>query len=703
MRPVRHSLRAAPAIAAALVLALPHPGAAQQHQHPQPAQPAPQQQGGHDEHAGHAQPAAARTPPGMSQPLARVEAADSARVTVLRADFAARGPDGASRTMERQEVELRIRLTDPATGLPATGLRPTAWVDVRRETGQTPLEQCRQKVATFNEASLHVKHGQISIATPVEDLNGHYLMAMARSNAIAVIDPVKGFGRTKLFTAIGLPSPGADWAATLDDGRVFVTSPDSGVVSVIDTHNWRVARKIATGERPTRAAMDPAGRFVWVSDESATRPAVFVIDAQTMAVTRTLPVGAGPHTIAFSDDGALVFVTSRAAGTLSVFDGRTFAKLGDVATGQAPVAVAWSTVRKAAFVANEGDGTLAVVDPATRAVTERIPFAPGIRGIQFGPGEAHGEHGSHGGAPGGAGTPGAAAAHDRLAFVLNPRAGTLQIYDLVERKVIRTLSGAPEPDQVAFTSQFAYVRAAGTPSVAMIPLANPTSGAIGPHDYFPAGNDMPGAIAGDSLGAVLISQPGMHDAIYVANPRERMIYSYHYMEGMPVPHGGLTTYGFTPRAIRTVSRHLREVEPGTYAATVRMDRAGSYELVLRNPEPYALGCYAFTVDVDPALRTADAVRVRPEGRTMGIGRTKLRFQVMDTRAGTRLDDLQDFQVQLATTGGWQQRVTARPVAGGFYEAEFEIPEAGVYYAAYEIPSRGVGLRDGAATTFEAKP
>ncbi len=692
MRPVRHTLRAAPALAA-LVMALPAPGAAQQHQHPQPA---PQQQGGRDEHAGHAQTPAQS----VRAPLAPVAAADSARVTVLRADFAARGPEGARRAVERQEVELRIRLTDPNTGLPATGLRPTAWVDVRRETGQTPLVQCRQKVATFNEASLHVKHGQISLATPVEDLNGHYLMAMARSNAIAVIDPVKGFGRTKLFTAIALPSPGADWAATKDDGRVFVTSPDSGVVSVIDTHNWRVARKIPVGQRPTRAAIDPAGRFVWISDESPAKPGVVVIDAEAMTVTRTLAVGAGPHTIAFSDDGALAFVTSRAAGTLSVFDARTFTRLGDVATGRAPVDVAWSSVRRAAFVANEGDGTIAVVDPATRAVTERIPFAPGIRAIQFGPGEAHGGHGSHGAAPGGAA---ASAAHDRLAFVLNPRAGTLQIYDLVQKKVIRTLSGAPEPDQVAFTSQFAYVRAAGTPSVAMIPLANPTSGAIGPHDYFPAGNDMPGAIAGDSLGAVLISQPGMHDAIYVANPKERMIYSYHYMEGMPVPHGGLTTYGFTPRAIRTVSRHLREVEPGTYAATVRVDRAGQYELVLRNPEPYALGCYPFTVDVDPALRTAEAVRVQPEGRTMGVGKTKLRFRVLDTRAGTELADLEDFRVQLATTGGWQQRATARAVGGGVYEAEFEIPEAGVYYAAYEIPSRGVGLRDGSATTFEAKP
>lgn len=688
MRPVRRPRLAASALAAALVLALPLPGAAQQHPHPPTPPPVPPKQGEHD-HGGHA-PAA----PALSAPAA----ADSARVTVLRADFAARGPDASRRVREREEVELRIRLTDPATGRPATGLRPTAWVDVRRETDQPPLEQCRRKVATFHEASLHVKHGQISLATPVEDLNGHYLMAMARSSAIAVIDPVKGFGRTKLFTAIALPSPGADWAATGDDSRVFVTSPDSGVVSVIDTHSWRVVRRIDAGRRPTRAAIDPAGRFVWISDESPARPAVTVVDAGAMSVARVLPVGAGPHAMAFSDDGALAFVTARAAGTLYVFDARTLARLGEVKTGRAPVDVAWSAVRGAAFVVDEEDGSVAVVDPATRAVAERIPFAAGIRAIRFGPGGAHGGHGAHG-AAGHAAGPG----HGALAFVLNPRAGVLQIYDLEQKKVIRTLSGAPEPDQVAFTSQFAYVRAAGTPSVAMIPLANPTSGAIGPHDYFPAGNDVPGAVAGDSLGEVLISQPGMHDAIYVANPRERMIYSYHYMEGMPVPHGGLTTYGFTPRAIRTVSRHLREVEPGTYAATVRMERAGEYELVLRNPEPYALGCHPFTVDVDPALRTAEAVRVRPESRTIGVGKAKLRFRVTDTRAGTELDGLEDFRVQLSATSGWQQRVPARAVGGGVYEAEFEVPAAGIYYAAYEIPSRGVGLRDGSATTVEAKP
>jgi YVTN family beta-propeller protein len=710
--PVRFVPSAAAVTAAALALAIPAAGAAQQHNHPPAQQQPPAQQAPapnpHTGHEGHPAPAADR-PASLDQAAIQaaavgqpVRAAADSAVTILRAAFAAAGEGGRAPT-EKREVELRVRLTDPNTGRPAVGLRPTAWVDVRRDAGATPLDQCRQKVASFTESSLHVKHGQISIATPVEDLNGHYVMAMARSNAIAVIDPVKGFGRTKLFTAIALPSPGHDWAATPDDRRVFVSAPDSGVVSVIDTHSWRVERNLRAGPRPTRVAMDPAGRFLWVANASPTAWGVTVVDAEGLSIVKTLPTGAGPHAIAFSDDGALAFVTARGAGTVTIYDAKSFRELAVAATGAQPVDVAWSPVRNAAFVVNEGDGSVAVVDAATRAVTERLPFGAGVRSLRFAP-EA-GAHAMHA-APGGGGihTGHASAPRaGRLAFVLNPRAGTLQIYDVVEKKVIRTLSGAPEPDQVTFTGQFAYIRAAGTPSVAMIPLANPTSGAIGPHDYFPAGTDVPGAIAADSLGAVLISQPGMHDAIYVANPKERMIYSYHYMEGMPVPHGGLTTYTFTPRSIRTVSRAMREVEPGVYAATVRIDRAGDYDLVLRHPDPYALGCYGFTVAEDPALHAADEVRIAPEGeRVVAIGRGTVRFKLTGSRDGAPIEGLTDFRVQLAATSGWQQRSPARALGGGVYEAEFTVPEAGVYYAAFEIPSRGMTLRDGAPVSFEAK-
>jgi DNA-binding beta-propeller fold protein YncE len=684
---VHPSVRAA-SVAAAFVIALPARGAAQQHQH-QPAQP--QQPDPHAAHAGHqAAPA---------QPAAAAPARPDSGVTVLRAEFSF-GPVGAAERRaprEKEEMEVRLRLTDPVTGRPATGLNPTAWIDVRREEGATTLEQCRQKVATFTEAGLHVKHGQISIATPVEDLNGHYVLAMARQPAIAVLDPVKGFGRTKLFTAIPLPSPGEDWAATPDDRRVFVSSPDSGALSIVDTHSFRVTKTLRL-PHPTVVRIDPAGRYVWVSTQEGAAWGMAVVDALAGTVVQRLPAGAGPHALAFSDDGAYAFVANRAAGTLSVFDARSLRPIGEAEVGQQPVDVAWSAVRSAAYVVNEGDGTVAVVDPARKAVVERVTFKPGIRSLRFAPEPMNpAGHAGHDMGP---------ARGGRLAFVLNPREGVMQILDVVDRRIVRTLSGAPEPDQVAFTGSFAYVRAAGTASVALIPLANPTGGAVGPHDYFPAGSNAPGAIAGDHLGDVIISQPGMHDAIYAANPKERMIYSYHYMEGMPVPHGGLTTYSFEPRAIRTISRHVREVEPGVYAATLRMDRAGEYDLVLRNPDPYVLGCYSFTVQPDPSLNTGHSVRVEAVaegGRALKVGRNALRFRVTDTRAGAALEGLTDLRVQLASTSGWQMRADAKAVGGGVYEVEFDIPEAGVYYAAFEIPSHNLGLRDHSPISFQAQP
>ena len=592
------------------------------------------------------------------------------------------------------EVLLRVRVTDPATGRPATGLTPSAWIDVRHGAAATPAAQCEQRVGALNESSMMIKHGQISLATPVEDLNGHHLAVLAREPAIAVIDPLKGFGRTKLLTAVPLPAPGADWAATPDDRLLFVSIPDSGVVAVVDTHDWKVRALIPVGAAPGRVAMDPSGARAWVAVGGA-EPGVAVIDAARLAVVARVAAGAGPHALAFSDDGALAFVAAAGAGTLTVVDARRARVLHTVRTGDRPVDVAWSPRLRLAYVADEGDGTVAVVDPARGVVVERVPFAPGIRSIRFAPDAA--AHAAHGGAdaspaPGG-----------RLAFVVNPRTGTLDLYDAVSRRTLRSLSGAAAVDQVAFTASFAYVRAAATPSVAMIPLANPATGATGAHDVFPAGDRAPGAV-GDSIGDALVAQPGMHDAVYVANPAERMVYSYHYMEGMPVPHGGLTTYAFTPRSIRTVSRRLREVEPGVYTATVRLEDAGDYDLVLRSADPHVVGCYGFGVAPDPRRRVEAslAVEAADPARTLPVGAATLRLRVRDA-AGAPLDGLEDVRVTLASPEGWQQRVVARAAGGGVYEAPFEVPAAGTYVAAVDIPSRGVTARGRPPIYFHAAP
>lgn len=629
------------------------------------ARPAPAQHDDAHAHATHAEPAP----------------------TAVHAAFS------ADEAREWEELEVRVRLTDPATGAPVTGAAPMAWVDVRRERDPTALDQCRQRVGGLAEATQHLRHGELNVTRPVDDLNGHYVVALARGGTLVVIDPEKGFGRTQMLTAVPLGGEGAGWAATPGDHHVVVALPERGEVAAVNTHTWRVEARISAGERPTGVHLHPDGRTLWVTDDAGR---ITTIDAERLEATGTMQVPAGPHALAFSTDGRRAFVASRAAGTVTVLDAVTLARVGTARTGPAPVDVAWSARRSVALVADEEAGTLTALTP-DGAVAGRTELAPGLSAVRVPHAPAqHGGHTGHGGY--------APAPDGRHAFVVNPRAGTLQVLDLDDGRVIRTLSGAPEPDQVAFTATFAYVRAAGTPAIAMIPLADPTAGAVGPHDYFPAGGAPPGSIERDRLGDLLVPQPGMHDALYAVNPAERMVYSYHYMEGMPVPHGGLTTYGFTPRSARVVSRRVRETEPGVYAATVRLERAGEYDLVFRVSEPLVLGCFPFTVARDPS-RTSPrdlAISAETDG-PLRSGPRALRFRVRRAEGGAAVTGIADLRVALAATDGWSARAPAAEVEPGVYEAAFDLPAPGMYFASFEAPSRGVTLRDLSPVRFAVEP
>jgi YVTN family beta-propeller protein len=396
LRAFRHVLLFAAASAAVLPLA----GSRLAAQDPHAGHTARTDSAAHALHGMRGQP----SPPSFIPPHPGHAAAphSDAAVRMLRAELTARASGGGV-AVQDGEVLLRLRVTDPATGRPATGLSPSAWVDVRRGAAATPMAQCEQRIGALSESSMMIKHGQISLATPVEDLNGHYLAVLAREPAIAVIDPLKGFGRTRLLTAVPLPAPGAGWASTPDDRLLFVSIPDSGVVAVVDTHDWKLRTLIRTGAAPGRVATDPRGARAWVAVEGA-EPGVTVIDAARLAVAARVRTGAGPHAIAFSGDGALALVASAGAGTLTVIDAATARVLSTVHTGDRPVDVAWSPLLRLAYVANQGDGTVAVVDPARGVVTERVTFAPGIGSIRFAPDAAgHAMHGDAdaGPAPGG--------------------------------------------------------------------------------------------------------------------------------------------------------------------------------------------------------------------------------------------------------------------------------------------------------------
>jgi hypothetical protein len=208
-------------------------------------------------------------------------------------------PDTGKRPFREGDiVRFRFRVNDTNSGAPLSGLYPAAWLDLHSETEQAESGSCKQKVAAFIGASL--------LSAAELDLNVYYVLALNDDATISVVDPLFGFGTTKLRDMIFLKSPGEDWVLTSDQKFLFVSMPDSDEVAVADTSTWDVVANLSVGPRPARVALQPDGKYLWVGYGShpgeAQTSGVAVIDTEGLSVVKSIPTGGGHHEIAFSPD-----------------------------------------------------------------------------------------------------------------------------------------------------------------------------------------------------------------------------------------------------------------------------------------------------------------------------------------------------------------------------------------------------------------
>src|SRR6185369_16063664 len=366
---------------------------------------------------------------------------------------------------------------------------------------------CREKVQAYLQPSFSSR--------PTLDLNAYFILALNNEANISVIDPLIGFGGSKLYTLIPLKSPGEDWALTNDNKRLYVSMPQANQVAVVDIPSWKVTANIDAGIAPTRVALQHDGQYLWVGNDSG----VTVIDTSTNKVAAQLKTGAGHHEIAFSDDDSVAFVTNKDSGTLSVIDVRKLAVSKEIKVGSQPVAHAYSSLSQTAYVANEADGTIAAVSGSKHEIVARIQTEPGVSTVRI---PAAGHYG----------------------FALNTRKNTLYAFDLSSNRVVQTVPVGPGSDQLSFTKQFAYVRSTGSEFVTMINISD--IGKEAPVTTFPAGQRAPAESLSRSHAAAIVPAPE-EGAVLVANPADKMI--YYYTEGMAAPMGSFQNYKRDPRAL----------------------------------------------------------------------------------------------------------------------------------------------------------
>jgi YVTN family beta-propeller protein len=573
----------------------------------------------------------------------------------------ASAPPGTLR--EEENATVRFEITDVATGQPLAGLSPAAWMSPMPPEG-VDAQRCHQDVEELVSGSL--------LKRPALDLNVYFVLALNQDASVSVVDPLFGFGGSRLLSLVQLLSPGEDWVLTGDQRRLFVTQPEAGRVAAVDTTSWNVEAQVDAGPRPTRVSLQPDGAYLWVTldlaGEEAAGSGVAVVDARSLRVVARIPTGAGRHEIAFDPDSRFAFVTNGDAGTVSVIDVRSLSKVKDVPTGEQPASIAWSSLAGAAYVTHTGSGTIVAIDGRRHEVTARMAARPGLGQIRF--------------APGG-----------RLGFAVNPPADAVFIVDAASNRILQSGEMLDAPDQVAFTDDLAYIRHQGSETVLMIPLKEVgEEGRAVPAADFPGGQHPFGRGRKPSSAAGIVRAPGQV-AVLVANPADQAI--YFYKEGMAAPMGHFKNYDREPRAVLVVDRSLGErSRAGSYETVAKLRGPGRYELAFLLDSPRVVHCFQVEVLPDPA-RDEERRRSRPARveileapSAVAVGKeAPLRFRLTDPNTGAPLPGLDDVRVLIHRTDrNWQSRVKARDLGAGVYEIAFTPADPADYIVRLESPA-----------------
>ena len=558
---------------------------------------------------------------------------------------------------------VRFKISDTSSGTPVTGLRPAAWLDYREGGQPTPQKDCKEKIRSFLQGSL--------AARPEIDLNSYFILALNKEPSISVIDPLIGFGTSKLLALVSLNNPGEDWVLNRAGNRLFVTVPLSNQVAVVDTSTWRVLQNVEAGLKPGRIALQKDEKYVWAAEDSAGsgQSGVVAIDAATNKLAARILTGAGRHEIALSTDDRFAFVSNQQDGTLSVVDVQKLAKIKDVKIGKSVTSIAYSPLSKAVYSVDAATGSIVVVDAQNFEVRAQLNLRPGLQAIRFAPG-------------------------DRLGFVISEQDNRIYVLDTSSNRLLQSVDVPAGPDQIAFTQNYAYVRSTSTDHVTLLPLTGLAKGEGVHPTEIPGGQAAPDKASRIAANAITPAPEG--GSVLIANPGDQTI--YYYSEGMAAPMGNFQNYRREPRAVLVVDRSIRETALGTYSANIKLPPGGAYDMAFLLDSPRVANCFDVRVKPNPALEKQYPdqpleVQYLVEDTKIQTGKkANVRFKLIDRVTGTVKNGLEDVRVlTFLASGAWQERQWAAPVGNGVYEISFVPPEAGVYYVFLQCESLKIKL------------
>ena len=163
----------------------------------------------------------------------------------------------------------------------------------------------------------------------------HYIAGLFGEDGLALIDlwadkPVvkrilAGYGRGQEPLPVFKMPHLRGWAVA---GRhAYLPAIGRHEVLVVDTETWAEVARIPVAGQPVFAMARPDGRQVWVNFAVPDYDRVQVIDTVTRQVVKTLEPGKAVLHMEFTPRGEAVWISSRDANRVSVYDTRSFEAL----------------------------------------------------------------------------------------------------------------------------------------------------------------------------------------------------------------------------------------------------------------------------------------------------------------------------------------------------------------------------------------
>lgn len=554
-----------------------------------------------------------------------------------------------------QLVRIRMAVTRQADGHPLNNWNVGAWLDRAVSAASGAMPTCAQRVAGYVGGDL--------LQRPVLDLTGYYVLTLDAESSVSVLDPSVSFaGRTSLYGSLKLKGRGFDWAKTSDDAKLFVGLAEEPTVAIADLHTLQVVTHVSVPGLPTRVALAPDERLLWVGHIAGGKSGrqdgegASVIDTVTNRLVKSLSLPAGHHEFAFSEDERFVYVTSRQAGVVSILDAASFSVIRTIAIPGEPLSV----------VTVPSKGFLWVVDGKHGRVHRYTAPGHPIDSIALDPGIG----------------PAKLSPDKRYVLIVNPSRHRVHVLRAATGQPIHAITVSGKPYDVMFSDHYVYVRSLESEQVALMSLAAFEKRDPNPQ-YIPAGS---GILAQTKEGLPIASTMGLtlnRGGAFLASPTERTV--YHYMEGMNAPDSGLRTYGHRPMAALAIQRGLRQIGPGEYSAVVKLPSAGRMVMAIASDAPRLRECIGFQVERAPLAKesgkiafewVSDPVVHAVAGRPI-IVRVRARDEAKVTAEAANRFELLVVPVRGGQSVRWPLR--ADDQTDGQWVGEGTLSEPGGYY------------------------